>query len=270
MSRLVELTALAVYAFGLWRLWRYFTGPLAYPEYMLYSVFMAVVVGTGVLCFDEVFKPKGEFVGWAFLLGVGALSLVMGIVFIFFPVFDTSHPVYRIPTSAMGFIVFGFIIVGESLLVRRAVAAGKHGVDADTVGPILLKMTALLLLAWGVYPLLWVLTAYLYLGIAPSELWQLALLGIGSIFVGIVQVGYVESQKRKPQFRRRRLPLLFSFLMLVLALPLSAIFVESINAGYVGPLAFVPTTLILPITLLLGFALVAESFYLIYHPVGVR
>ena len=266
LSRLVELTALLVYLFGLWRLWRYFTAPLAYPEYMLYSVMIAAVVGTGVVCFDEVFKTKDGFVGWAFLFGVGVLSLVVGILFVFFPVFDMSQPIYRIPTSALGLIVFGIAIVVESLLARRVLAAGKHGVNADTVGPILLKITGIFVLFWGIYPLVWVTSAFLYLGISPSQLWQLALLGIGSILVGGVQVAYVESQKRKPQFRKRRLPLLFSFIMLVLALPLLSIFLASLNAGFL----FVPTTLMLPISLILGFALVFESFYLIYHPVAVR
>jgi hypothetical protein len=266
LSRLVELTALVVFVFGLWRLWRYFTAPLAYPEYMLYSVIIAAVVGTGVICFDEVFKTKDGFVGWAFLFGVGVLSLVVGILFVFFPVFDMSHPIYRIPTSAFGFIVFGIAIVVESLLVRRVLAAGKHGVDADTVGPILLKMTAIFVLIWGIYPLVWVFTAFLYLGISPSQLWQLVLLGIGSVLVGCLEIVYVESQRRKPHFRKRRLPLLFSFILIVLALPLLSIFLASVNAGFL----FVPTTLMLPISLLLGFALVFESFYLIYHPIAVR
>jgi hypothetical protein len=233
---------------------------------MLYSVLMAMVVGTGVLCFDEGFKVKGELVGWAFLFGVGVLSLVTGIVFVFFPVFDLTHPIFRIPTSAFGFLLFGVILVVESLLVRRAVAAGKHGVNADTVGPILLKMTGIFVLLWGIYPLVWVLTAFLYLGVSPSQLWQLTLLGFGSVLVGFVQVAYVESQKRKPQFRRRRLPLLFSFIMLLTALPLAAIFVASLEAGFL----FVPTTLMLPVSLALGLALIFESFYLIYHPVAVR
>lgn len=227
---------------------------------------IATVVGTGVLCFDELFRVKGEFVGWAFLFGVGVLSLVVGILFIFFPVFDMSHPIYRIPTSAFGFIVLGIAVVVESLLVRRVVAAGKHGVNADTVGPILLKMTGIFVVFWGIYPLVWVLTAFLYLGISPWQLWQLALLGFGGFLVGSVQIAYVESQKRKPQFRKRRLPLLFSFTMIVLALPLTSIFLASLDAGFL----FVPTTLMLPVTLALGFALVFESFYLIYHPVGIR
>jgi hypothetical protein len=266
LSRLVELTALVVYVFGLWRLWRYFTAPLAYPDYMLYSVMMAAVVGTGVLCFDEVFKTKDGFVGWAFLFGVGVLSLVAGILFVFFPVFDMSHPIYRIPTSAFGFIVFGIAIAVESLLVRRVLAVAKHGVNADTVGPILLKMTGIFVLFWGIYPLVWVFSAFLYLGISPSQLWQLALLGIGSVLVGCLQVVYVESQKRKPRFRKRRLPLLFSFILIVLALPLLSIFLASLNAGFL----LVPTTLMLPISLVLGFALVFESFYLIYHPIAVH
>jgi hypothetical protein len=127
-------------------------------------------------------------------------------------------------------------------------------------------MTGIFVLLWGIYPLVWVLTAFLYLGVSPSQLWQLTLLGFGSVLVGFVQVAYVESQKRKPQFRRRRLPLLFSFIMLLTALPLAAIFVASLEAGFL----FVPTTLMLPVSLALGLALIFESFYLIYHPVAVR
>jgi hypothetical protein len=266
LSRLIELTALLVYAFGLWRLWRYFTAPLAYPEFMLYTMLIAAVTGTGMLCYDEVFKVKGEFVGWAFLFGVGVFTLVVGILFIFFPVFDLSQPIYMIPTRALGFVVFGMAIVIESMLARLQLGGGKDEFNADTAGPILLKFTAVLVFFWGTYPLMWVVTAFLCLGISPWQLWQYAVLGVGSMLVAALEIGYVESQKRKPQFRKRRLPLLFSFIMIVLALPLASIFLASLDAG----LLWVPTTLMLPISLILGFALVFESFYLVYHPIAAR
>lgn len=266
MARFIEFTALVVYAFGLQRLWRYFTNPLAYPEYMLYTMMIAAVVGTGILCYDEVFRVKDEFLGWAFLFGVGVLSLVVGVLFVFLPVFNLTHPLYRIPTNALGCIVLGIVIVLESLLVRRKPAPGKHGINKDNVGPILLKITAVFVLFWGIYPLMWVFTAYLYLAIPISQLWQYALLGIGSILVAIINIAYVESQKRKPLFRKRRLPLLFNFFLIVLALPLTSIFLASLQAGFL----WVPTTLMLPVSLALGFALISESLYLVYHPVSVR
>jgi len=250
LPRLLQLTALGVFAFGLWELWLYVTSE-PNPIYDLYAMLAAVIIGMGIFCFDEVFKPKDEYVGWSLLLGTGVLALVVGLFFLFVSSFNLD-------LRSITFLVMGIIIVAEGVTVkRRIVTPGEHGVEAKTLAPILLKMTGILVIAWGVYQLAWSIADIYGLISNPFTFWQL-ILGVGSVIVGGFHVVYVESQKRNPVFHWRRSTLLVSFILIVLGFLTTGVYLEA------------PTTLILPITLAFGAALVAESFYLINYPTKPR
>jgi len=250
LSRLLQVTAFGVFAFGLWELWLYITTE-PHPIYDLYALLVVVVVGLGVFCFDEVFKPKDEYVGWSLLLGVGVLSIIASLFFLVISSFTLE-------LRSLGLLVMGIIIVAEGLAVKRIVTTpGEHGVNAKTLAPILLKMTGIIVIAWGVYQLAWTLAAIYGYVTNPFVFWQL-ILGIGSLAVGGFHVAYVESQKRNPVFRWRRATLLVSFILIILGFLTTGVYREA------------PLTLILPITLVLGAILIAESFYLINYPTMPR
>ena len=260
-SRVLQITALIIFAFGLWRFWKYYVDPystLELSQYLLYTAWAAVVIAVGVLFFDEVYKPKDVFVGWAFLLGVGCFSLLTGVFFFFYPHIDISHPIWVFPTRVVAFFGFGVLLIIESLFVRRNTIKGSRGLNSDTVAPILLKFAAIFTIAWGVYQLGWLLFALIIGGGTLTTMWQTVLLVVGTLLAGIVSIIWVERQKRAPHYRGRRLPLLMSFLMILSALPIIGVYLA------------IPYTLILPISLLLGFALITISFYIVYRPIKSR
>lgn len=224
---------------------------------MLYGILVTTMIAVGVLAFDEIFKPRDDYVGWAFLTGVGTLSLLFGIIFIFFPTYDLSHGLYLIRTRAFALILFGIIIIIESLLIRTEVVPSDTGVNSDTVGPILLKFASIFVIAWGVFHLSEYIVFFLG-GLPITTNWQLLLSGSICILTGFVIIIYIETQKRQPRFRFRRLPLLMSFIMLLATLPLTTIYLR------------LPYTFILPIGLALSLMMVILSFYIVYHPISAR
>ncbi len=268
LSRLLQLTALIFFIYALYRLYRYFTNWLIPPEYMIYAIFAAIVMGVGILIFDDVFKPGKDFVGWAFLMGVGILSLLTGIIFIFLPYFPLDPPnIFTGPfwTRAIFFIVMGLVIIIESLLIRRDVVPGEHGVNSDTIGPLLLKFIAIFTLAWGSYQMAWVLVPFLR-NVTIVSMLPLFFSALGNVMVGLILLIYVETQKRQPLFRFRRLPLFLSFLLVLMILPLTTFY---ISIYFVNPTLF-DILMNAIVGLALGLTLLAISFYIVYHPTKAR
>ncbi len=258
LSRVLQITAIMIFIIGFWRLYNYFFDLVEQgSSYILYTVLILAVIGVGVLLFDEIFKPHDTYVGWAFLFGISILSIILGIVFVFIPTFEI-YPTTFFHLRVLILIFLGVIILIESMAARRMAVSESHGVNSDTVAPILLKTTSQFTIAWGIYQLSWVLVANLKFSIDFSFLWQFLLLAIGSILSGLFLVIYVESEKRQPHFRFRRLPLLISFIMLVTALPITGLYLA------------IPSTYLLPISLTLGITLLIISFYFVYHPVKTR
>jgi len=258
-SRVLQLTAGLVFLFALWRLWLLWLDPewFLIDTYNLYSFLSAMTIGIGVLVFDEVFKSKDNFIGWVFLFGVGILSLIIGVFFVFFPEFSLDNPLF-LPTHAIILLVFGVIIVFESILIRPSVITLDLDLKKDTIAPILLKMTSIIVVAWGVYNVVWLLRRWVEWNVDPFSQWQTLLLGIGSMMIGFGIITYVELQKRKPFFQSQRVPLVGAFLLLVLSLLVTNVFLEYFSS------------LILPITLILSASLIAESLYLINSPTRNR
>jgi hypothetical protein len=267
LSRIIQLTAIIYFAYAFYRLYIYFTDWLPPPEYMIYAIFAAIFVGIGLLMYDEVYKPGHDFVRWAFLTGVGFFSLIIGIYFTLFPDFRTDFHLTGIWPRAFFFIVFGFIIIIESLLVRRDVIPGTTGVNADTVGPILLKIASMFTLAWGTYQMAWVIVPVLR-GVALTSILPLFFSALGNVLAGLTLISYVENQKRKPHFRSRRLPLLMSLLLTLMILPLTT------TNLYIYLVLAIPNTLELLVNAIIGLGtailLLVTSFYIIYHPTKAR
>jgi len=264
LSRLLQLTALIFFIFAIYRLYRYFTGWLNSPDYMIYAIFAAAIVGVSILIFDDVFKPGTDFVGWAFLFGVGVFSLLTGVIFTFNPAFITNNPFTGIWLRAFFFLIMGIIVIIESFLVRREVVKTDHGLVADTVGPVILKFAATFGLAWGSYQMAWVLVPYLRL-VPLTSMMPLFLSGLGFIFVSVVLLGYVESQNRQPHFRYRRFPLLMSFLLLLMIFPVTTfyivVFVEFTNYELLFNAIM---------GLVVNLTILSTSLYIVYHPTKAR
>lgn len=264
LSRLLQLTALIFFIFAIYRLYRYFTNWLTPPEYMIYAIFAAAIVGVSILIFDDVFKPGADFVGWAFLFGVGIFSLLTGLIFTFFPEFTQTNPITGIWLRAFFFLVMGIVLIIESFLVRREVVSVEHGLVADTVGPVILKFAATFGLAWGSYQMAWVLVPY-FRGVPLINMMPLFLSALGFIFVSVVLVGYIETQNRQPFFRYRRFPLLMSFLLLLMILPVTTfyivIFVEFTNYELLFNAIF---------GLVVSLSILSTSLYIVYHPTKAR
>jgi hypothetical protein len=271
ISRLLQLTALILYAFAGYRLYVYFTNwVLPQPEYMIYAIFAAIIIGTGILIFDSVFKPGKDYVGWAFLFGVGMLSLIFGILFLFFPEFYLGHPIFAIRERAFIFFLLGIIILVESLLVKREVLKGKHGVNSDTIGPLLLKFTGIFGLSFGAYQMSWVLVPFLR-NVDIFILMPLLFSALGFVITSILLIIYVETQKRQPHFRMRRFPLLMSFILLLLILPNTAIYLQIFIANPDFTNIVLMNLFLNAITALgLSLALLLTSFYIVYHPTKAR
>jgi hypothetical protein len=267
LSRLLQLTALIFFIYALYRLYRYFTNWLQPPEYMIYAILAAIVMGVGVLIFDAGFKPGKDFVGWAFLMGVGFISLLTGIVFVFFPYFPAPTSLIAGPiwTRALFFMIMGLIIIIESLLTRREVVPGEHGVNSDTIGPLLLKFTAIFTLAWGSYQMAWILVPFLR-NVPITSMLPLFFSALGNVLIGLILVIYVETQRRKPLFRLRRLPLLLSFLLILMILPLTAFYISI----YLVNSALFDILLNALVGLGLALTLLIISFYIVYHPTKAR
>jgi hypothetical protein len=258
LSRVLQITAIIIFIIGFWRLYNYFYDLVEQgSSYILYTVLILTVIGVGVLLFDEVYKPHDTYVGWAFLFGVSILSIILGIVFVFIPTFEI-YPTTFVHLRVLILIILGVVILIESLAARNIASSEDHGVNSDTVAPLLLKTASQFTIAWGIYQLSWVLVANLKFSIDYSLLWQFLLLSISSILSGLILIIYVESEKRQPHFRARRLPLLISFLMLVTALPITGVSLA------------IPSAYLLPISFALGIALIIISFYFVYHPVKAR
>lgn len=259
LSRIIQFTAALVFLFALWRLWLLWLNPEWFfiDEYNFYTLLATLVVGVGLLAFDEVFKPGEQFVGWKFLCSVGVFSLVIGLLLAIFPEFSLNNPVF-LPARAVGLLVFGVLIIVESMLVRAIVVQDKLDIGRGTIAPILIKLTGILVMAWGVYNVVWLLRRWVAWNVHPFSQWQALLLGIGSIFIGLGVVGYIESQKQKAFFQNRRVPLAGAFLLLLLSLLVTNVFLE------------VFSTLILPITLILSATLIVESLYFINSPTRHR
>jgi len=237
---------------------------------MIYAIFAAIVIGTGILIFDDVFKPGPNYVGWAFLFGIGILSLIFGIYFLFFPDFYLGHPIFGVRERAFVFLILGIVILVESLLVQREVVKGDHGVNADTVGPILLKFTAIFGLAFGAYQMSWVLVPFLR-QVDIFTLMPLLLSALGFVLGSGLLIIYVETQKRQPHFRMRRLPLLLSFLLMLLVLPNTAIYLEIFIANPDFANTIMTNLLFNAITALaISLTLLMTSFYIVYHPTKAR
>ena len=234
---------------------------------MIYAIFAAIIIGIGILMFDEIYKPANDYVRWAFLTGVGLLSLIIGIFFTFFPEFRTNFPLSGIWPRALIFILLGLIVLIESILVRRDVIPGTTGVNADTVGPLVLKFAAMFGLAWGTYQMAWVVVPVLR-GVELISILPLFLSALGFVLSGLTQVSYYESHKRKPHFRARRLPLLMSLLLTLMILPLMTTYL------YIYLVLAIPNTLELLVNAIIMIAttvaLLASSFYIIYHPTKAR
>lgn len=268
LSRLLQLTALIFFIYSGYRLYRYFYGWIQPPAFMLIAVFLAIIIGIGVMIHDEVFKPGADFVGWAFLFGVGFLSLLIGIIFIFIPPYQgPPSPIFgTLWSRAIFFMVMGIIVIVESLLIRREVFPGKHSLNSDTVGPILLKFTSVFALAWGSYQMSWIIVPFIR-NVPLTSMLPLFFSALGFVLTGISLMIYVESQKRKPQFRARRFPLLMSFILILLLLPLATFYI-TIYMTILAPDA----ELLLNAVMCLGIALalMLTSFYIVYHPTKAR
>ena len=261
LSRALQITALLAFAFGLWRLWTYFTRPLAHPEYMLYTAIAATVIGVGVLCFDEVAKLGNHFVGWAFLFGVGVMTYHIAILFVIFPAIDLTHPIYLLPTRAAGFCVLSAIIITEAALVKRSVVPSSYRLDSDTIMPIILKMTAVFAIAWGTFLVLWQINNLI--AVDPIRAISPLILGATSLVVGSILVIWVERQKRQPSFRMRKLPLIFGFILLLSAPVTGGFYLWAMKM-------FMMESFILPLQITIGLALIIESFYIFYTPMKSR
>lgn len=264
LSRLLQLTALIFFIFAIYRLYRYFTNWLTPPEYMIYAVFAAAIVGVSLLIFDDVFKPGTDFVGWAFLFGVGVFSLLTGIIFTFYPEFTNTNPITGIWLRALFFLVMGIIVIIESFLVRREVVKTNHGLVSDTVGPVILKFTATFGLAWGSYQMAWVLIPYLR-EVLLTNMMPLFISALGFIIASVLLLIYVETQNRQPHFRYRRFPLLMSFLLLLMIFPVTTfyivVFVEFTNYELLFNAVF---------GLAVSLAILSTSLYIVYHPTKAR
>lgn len=248
-------------------MYTYFIRWLPPPEFMLYAIFLAIIIGTGILIFDDVFKPGRDYVGWAFLLSVGVLSLIIGIVFYFIPPYtgSPSDLFGSIWSRAIFFSVMGVIIIIEALLVRREVVPGDHGLTSDTTGPIFLKFSAIFSLAFGGYQMAWVIVPFLR-NVDIITLMPLLLSALGFVLVCSILIIYVESQKRQPHFRMRRLPLLLSFLLSLMILPNTAIYIQV----YLINSAMIEILFNAIMALVLAVALLVTSLYLVYHPTKAR
>ncbi|MFW9934509.1 MAG: hypothetical protein ACFFDU_03130 [Candidatus Thorarchaeota archaeon] len=270
ISRLLQLTALILYAFAGYRLYVYFTDWILPPEYMIYAIFAAIIIGTGILIFDSVFKPGKDYVGWAFLFGVGMLSLIFGILFFYFSDFDLGHPLFAVQERVFAFLVLGIIILIESLLVKREVIKGEHGVNSDTMGPLLLKFTGIFGLAFGAYQMSWVLVPF-FRSVDIFILLPLLFSALGFVLTSGLLIIYVETQKRRPHFRMRRFPLLMSFILLLLILPNTAIYLQIFFANPDFANVVLMNLFLNAITALgLSLALLLTSFYIVYHPTKAR
>ncbi|MFX0168076.1 MAG: hypothetical protein ACFE89_01860 [Candidatus Hodarchaeota archaeon] len=267
LSRLVQLTAIIYFVYGFYRLYVYFTGWLEPPEYMIYAIFATIIVGIGILVFDSVYKPGNDYVRWAFLAGVGLLSLIIGIFFMFFPEFKLDFQITGIWPRALFFIVMGLIVIIESLLVRRDVISGSTGVNNDTVGPLLLKFAAMFAFAWGIYQMAWVVVPVLR-GVLLTSILPLFFSALGFVFAGLTLIVYVESQKRQPHFRARRFPLLMTLLLTLLILPITTTYL------YIYLILAITETFTLFINALVGLvttlALLITSFHIVHHPTKAR
>jgi len=267
LSRLIQFTAIIYFAYAFYRLYVYFTDWLEPPEYMIYTIFAAIIIGIGILMFDEIYKPATDYVRWAFLTGVGLLSLIIGLFFTFFPWFETGFPLSGIWPRAFIFIILGLIVLIESILVRRDVIPGTTGVNADTVGPLILKFAAMFGLAWGTYQMSWVVVPVLR-GVELISIMPLFLSALGFVLSGLSLVIYFENNKRKPQFRARRFPLLMSLILTLMILPLLTTYL------YIYLVLALPNALELLVNAIIGLAttvaLLISSFYIIYHPTKAR
>ena len=272
LSRLLQLTALIFFIYAGYRLYVYFTDWIMPPEFMIYAIFTAIVIGTSILIYDEVFKPGRDYVGWAFLFGVGFLSLIFGGIFFFIPPFiGTPSPIFGpIWSRALFFLVMGLVVIIESLLVRREVISGEHGLNSDTIGPMILKFTAVFGLAFGAYQMAWVLVPFLR-QVSIFTLMPLLLSALGFVLSSSLLIIYVETQKRQPHFRMRRFPLLLSFILLFLILPNTAIYLQIFisNPDFANS---VMTNLLFNAVTALGVSvsLLVTSLYIVYHPTKAR
>lgn len=255
LSYLVKATALLAFTYMLWRLWLYV--PNNAYVYNLYAALISAIVGVGLFMFDFIYRLKDRFVGWSFLLGVGLLSLIIGILFVFFADGTIYNPL-TLPTVAVAQLGFGLIIIVESFLVRRSCVPGSHGINRETVTPILIRTTALFTIMWGLYHLVWVIRIFDFYGVSLDLQWPLLLLGLGCILIGSAHIIYQEHQKHQPHFIMRKIPLLFSFFMFVLSLFIINIYLVA------------PDSLIFPISLALGIALLVESFCIFQFPTKIR
>lgn len=262
LSRSLQATAILAFAFGLWRLWRYLTLPLAYPGYMLYTVIGATVIGVGILCFDEVAKIDGQYVGWAFLFGIGVLAFHLGILFVIFPEMTFTHPIYLIPTRAVGLFVLAAIIITESILIQRVFVPSSYKLEVSTVMPILYKTTAIFVIAWGAFLVIWEVDNLL--AVVPLRTISPLILGAAALMVGVFGVLWVETQKRQASFRRRKLPILFSFLFILVAPTTLGLYLWATET-LVYPVSF-----FLPIHVIVGIVLLIESIFIFYNPTRMR
>ncbi|MFW9830634.1 MAG: hypothetical protein ACFFD8_02555 [Candidatus Thorarchaeota archaeon] len=267
LSRLLQFTALIFFIYAGYRLYRYFYGWLLFEEYMIYAIFLAICIGIGILIHDEVFKPGSDFVGWAFLFGVGFLSFLIGLIFVFIPIYPAPPSLFfgTFWSRAIFFMVMGVIVIIESLLIRREVIPGKHGLNSDTVGPVVLKFASIFALAWGGYQMAWVIIPYIR-DVPLISMMPIFLSALGNVLFGGILLLYVESQKRKPHFRARRLPLLMSFLLLLMIIPLIAFYITI----YMTIVATLELLLNGIMGLGIALALVINSFYIVYHPTKAR
>jgi hypothetical protein len=267
ISRLLQITAFIFFIYAGYRLYIYFIRWLPPPEFMLYAIFLAIFIGTGILIFDDVYKPGRDYVGWAVLFGVGVLSLIIGNVFHFIP--PNPHP----PSMIFGpfwsrtifFIVMGVVLIIEALLVRRQVVPGDNGLNSDTIGPVILKFTAIFGLAFGGYQMAWVIVPFLR-QVNLLTLLPLLLSALGFVLVCSILIIYVETQKRQPHFRMRRLPLLLSFLLLLMILPVTTIYLQ---VYLINPV-MIEILFNAIMALALAIAILLMSFYIVYHPTKAR
>ncbi|MFX1474700.1 MAG: hypothetical protein ACFFCO_04375 [Promethearchaeota archaeon] len=262
LSRCLQATAILAFAFGLWRLWRYLTFPLADPEYMLFTIIAATVVGVGILCFDEMAKIGGQYVGWAFLFGVGVLAFHLGFLFMIFPEMSLTHPIYLIPTRSFGLFILSAIIIIESILVQRVAVPSSYKLERQTLLPILYKVTAMFVVAWGTFLVIWEVDNLL--ATVPLRTISPLILGSAALTVGIFGVLWVEIQKRQASFRRRKLPILFSFIFIVVAPTTMGLYL------WAAETLLYPVTFFLPIHVLLGIALIIQSIFIFYYPSRAR
>ncbi len=228
---------------------------------MLYTAIAATAIGVGVLCFDEVAKLGNQYVGWAFLFGVGVMTYHIAILFIIFPTIDLTHPIYLLPTRAAGFCVLASIIIAEAALVKRSFVPSSYQLNSDTIMPIILKMTSILAIAWGTFLVLWEidnLTA-----VVPIKAISPLILGMVSLVAGSILLIWAERQKRQPSFRTRKLPLIFSFTILLSAPITGSFYLWAMKM-------FMVERFILPLQVTIGIVLIIESLYIFYHPMKTR